>query len=180
MTINRWYRALRSTTVYHPSRLRRELMNRNETTIRAADLADVNAIARIRAAEWGTEEYWTKRVSGYMRGEIHPQHALPPRVLFVATEGKTVIGLIAGHLTRRYGCDGELEWIDVVRDQRGKGVATHLLRTLAAWFCEHQAKRICVDVEPANHVARSFYKRHGAEELNAHWLVWGDITTVTA
>ena len=39
---------------------------------------------------------------------MHPQQALPPRVIYVATEGDTLIGYVAGHLTRRYACDGEL------------------------------------------------------------------------
>jgi hypothetical protein len=36
-----------------------------------------------------------------------------PRVSYVAFEQGLIVGFIAGHLTRRYGCDGELEWINV-------------------------------------------------------------------
>ena len=32
-----------------------------------------------------------------------------------------------------------------------------------------------LDREPDNEKARSFYRRHGAQELNSHWLVWEDI-----
>jgi len=85
------------------------------------------------------------------------------------------VGFIAGHLRRRYGCDGELEWINVVPECRGTGIASGLLRLLAAWFVEQEASRICVDVDPANTAARRFYVRHGAEYLNEHWLVWNDI-----
>jgi GNAT superfamily N-acetyltransferase len=145
---------------------------------REALASDVPALARIRAAMWGSEQYWQTRIAAYMERKLHPQKSLPPRVVYVATEDGSPVGLIAGHLTRRYECEGELEWIDVVRDRRGSGVAAELLRRLAEWFVAHQASRVCVDVEPANAVARNFYARHGAEELNPHWLVWPDIKVV--
>ncbi len=145
---------------------------------RQADKSDVPAMARIRAAEWESQEYWSARFSGYMDGKLHPQGALAPRVIYVAVEGDCLVGLIAGHLTRRYECDGELEWIDVIRERRRSGIASELLRRLAAWFGEQSASRICVDVDGGNVTARSFYRRHGAESLNRHWLVWDDIKVV--
>jgi ribosomal protein S18 acetylase RimI-like enzyme len=141
---------------------------------RAVD-ADVPAMARIRAADWETKEYWIRRIRGYTNCELHPRQALPPRIIYVATEADLVLGLIAGHLTRRYECDGELEWIDVIPERRRTGVASELLRNLAAWFAEQKAHRVCVDVDPANKIARSFYGRHGAQKLSDHWLVWNDI-----
>jgi len=71
-----------------------------------------------------------------------------------------------------------LEWINVIPEHRGSGIALALLRKLAAWFAEQKALRICVDVEPSNIAARRFYKRHGAADLNEHWLVWNDINVV--
>ena|SRR5436190_7745809 len=85
---------------------------------------------------------------------------------------------IAGHLTRRFGCDGELEWLDVVAECRRTGVAGELWRALATWFAGHQARRICVDVDPQNAPARAFYRKHGAQDLNAHWFVWPDTSVV--
>jgi GNAT superfamily N-acetyltransferase len=145
---------------------------------RQAEKSDIPAVARIRAAEWGTEEGWRARIAGYMAGEIDPREALKPRVIYVAVEGEALAGFIAGHLTRRYGCDGELEWINVIPERRGNGIAGQLLRRLAEWFAEQKALRVCVDVDPGNAVARRFYTRHGAERLNAHWLVWNDIKVV--
>jgi ribosomal protein S18 acetylase RimI-like enzyme len=150
----------------------------NAMHFREAGKADVPAMARIRAARWETQEFWERRISGYMDGEHHPQKALMPRVIYVALEGDSVVGFIAGHLTRRYACDGELEWIDVVAERRRSGVASELLRLLAAWFAGEKALRICVDVDPTNTIARRFYTRHGAESLNPHWLVWNDINVV--
>ena len=145
---------------------------------REAGKSDIPAMARIRAASWGSEDYWNRRIAAYMAGELHPRQALKPRVSYVSVEGDQVMGLIAGHLTRRYRCQGELEWIDVVAARRGSGIASGLLRELAQWFVVRKAARICVNVEPSNTVARRFYTRHGAGELNPHWMVWDDIKVV--
>jgi len=142
---------------------------------REAGKSDVPAMARIRALTWGTEDHWKVRITAYMDRELHPRQALMARVSYVALNENLVVGLIAGHLTQRFGCEGELQWIDVIPERRGSGVAAGLLRHLAAWFAEQKARRICVDVDPANAAARRSYTRHGAEELNPHWLVWNDI-----
>jgi GNAT superfamily N-acetyltransferase len=101
-----------------------------------------------------------------------------PRAMYVALERDSPLGFIAGHLTRRYACQGELEWMNVIPPSRGCGIASELLRRLAAWFSGQKASRICVDVDPANTIARRFYPRHGAQKLNGHWLVWNDISVV--
>lgn len=145
---------------------------------READKSDIVAMACIKASEWGTEEYWMARITGYMERDLHPQKALMPRVVYAAEEKGSVVGFIAGHLTQRYNCDGELEWINVIPERRGDGVASELLRLLAEWFAKQNASRICVDVDPANTIARRFYARHGAEHLNEHWMVWNDIDTL--
>ncbi|HTF27028.1 MAG TPA: GNAT family N-acetyltransferase [Candidatus Limnocylindria bacterium] len=145
---------------------------------RLAEKSDIPAMGRIRAAEWETEEYWKIRISRYLNCELHPKQALMPRVSYVALEAESLMGFIAGHLTRRYACDGELEWINVIPECRGSAVASELLRLLAAWFAQQKASRICVDVDPNNTTARRFYKRHGADDLNEHWLVWNDIKVV--
>jgi len=132
-------------------------------------------MAAIRAADWGTEEFWKVRILRYLRQEQHPRQALRPRVAFVCLEDNCVVGFIAGHLTRRFGCGGELQWISIRPQFRGRGIASELLHRLAEWFLKHDALRVCVDVEPSNQIARRFYARHGAEDLKPHWMVWNDI-----
>ena len=132
-------------------------------------------MAAIRAADWGTEEYWQARILQYLRHEQHPRQASRPRIAFVCLEDNYVVGFIAGHLTRRFGCAGELEWISITPQFRGRGIASELLRRLAEWFLKHEALRVCVDVDPSNEVARRFYARHGAEDLKPHWMVWRNI-----
>ncbi len=137
--------------------------------------ADVNAAAELRSQTWETVEFWRSRIPLYLSGEHSPRHALPPRAAFVAVDNGSIVGFIAGHLTRRYGCDGELQWIDVDRDHRGRGIAGELLKAMAGWFVAHSALRICVDVDPQNAPARAFYVKNGAQPLNPHWMVWEDV-----
>jgi GNAT superfamily N-acetyltransferase len=140
---------------------------------RRAEKEDIPALARMRAAEWETEAYWQDRIASYLEGTSNPLQALEPRAVFVALDGEALVGFVAGHLTRRLGCTGELEWIDVVAPHRGKELGSALLRVMAAWFVEQKATHVCVD--PGNAAARSFYARNGASALNAHWMVWLDI-----
>lgn len=145
---------------------------------RKADAGDVPGMASIRAREWGTDEYWVERIGGYLRREIHPEHSLPTRVAFIAEADGMTVGFVAGHITRRYDCSGEMEWINVLPEYREHGIALGLLRLLAGWFTQNGAPRVCVDVSPANAAARRFYARHGAVPLKRHWLVWEDITAL--
>ena len=110
---------------------------------RKAELTDVPRLVGLpRPGEAGGDH----RMLQYLAGEHHPQHALAPRVLWMATDGDAPIGYTAGHLTRRFGCDGELQWIYLVAGHRRGGVASALLRLLAGWFVEQGARRVCVDV----------------------------------
>jgi ribosomal protein S18 acetylase RimI-like enzyme len=145
---------------------------------RTATAADLSGMARLRAEQYGedTLQHWEQRIAGYLRGEINPQQALAPRVIYVAMDGETVVGFIAGHLTRRFGSDGELEWINVGVGYRGLDIAGALLAQLAGWFVGQQAYYICVNCAPENDAAQKFYRRHGAETLNEFWLVWKDIS----
>ena len=145
---------------------------------RTAEFGDIPAMARIRASEWGEPQYWEQRISGYLAGQLNPRHARGPRTCYVAANESTFVAFAAGHLTTRYACDGELQWINVIPESRGIGVASELLRLMARWFISNEASRICVDVDPNNSIARAFYTRHGAEKLNEHWLVWSDISAV--
>jgi ribosomal protein S18 acetylase RimI-like enzyme len=138
---------------------------------------DYSAMARIRASDRGEIAYWENRISEYLEGRLHPQKALAPRIAYVAEE-ETIIGFVAGHLSHRFDCEGELQWINVAATGRRAGIASELLRSIAHWFGECGVRRVCVDVAVSNKVARSFYIRHGAESLNDHWLVWPNIQSV--
>ena len=150
-------------------------MNSNGIIYRQAEDGDIPQMAEIRAGDWGTEAYWRERIRQYLGASLTPRESFAPRIAYVGVESDRVVGLIAGHLTRRFGCEGEVEWISVRAEFRKRGVAAALLDLLGKWFVEQGARRICVDVEPSNSVARRFYARHGATDLKPHWMVWKDI-----
>ena len=112
----------------------------------------------------------------YLAGDHHPQHALPARAMWLAEAGPMPLAYVAGHLTRRFGCKGELQWIYVIPELRRRGVASHLLTLIATWFASLDARHVCVDV--GDDAARPFYHHHGATELNHHWMAWQDIAVV--
>jgi GNAT superfamily N-acetyltransferase len=149
-------------------------------TIRPADESDISAMAEIRSDEWGDKTFWMDRIIRYMRGEHNPQEALPERALFVAVDGETVVGFVAGHRTRRLQCDGELQWINVAEHKRGQGIADELVGHIGAWFVEQNAPRICVNVAPQNTTARRLYARFGARPLSPQWMVWDDARSMGA
>lgn len=144
-----------------------------EINYRVATNADIPALARLRSETWGEADYWIPRITGYLNGTHHPQKALAARAAFVATDGVKIVGFIAGHLTARLDCEGELQWIDVTTGYRRKGIASRLALVLAAWFDEQGVQKVCVD--PGNDIARKFYASLGAENLDQHWMYWKDI-----
>ena len=144
---------------------------------RPARLDEVPSLAQLRSeneAGGATPD----RMLGYLAATHHPQQAQLPRAMWVALQGDAAIGYVAGHLTSRFGCDGELEWIYVVASHRRQRVGSGLLRLLAAWLVERSATRVCVDV--GDEMARPFYARYGAVALDRHWMVWNDIHEVVA
>jgi GNAT superfamily N-acetyltransferase len=112
-------------------------------------------MAAIRAREWQTREFWAASIESYLAGTSSPQQALPDRAVWVAIEENSLVGFVAGHLTTRFGCQGELQWINVLAEHRGKGIAGGLMNSMLDWFRSRNAFRICVDVEPENSVARA-------------------------
>jgi GNAT superfamily N-acetyltransferase len=141
---------------------------------RAATIADISAMEATRATdpEVGPADH---RMAAYMAGKHHPQQALAPRVVYVALEGPIIVGYIAGHLTRRHSCDGELQYLFVSKPHRRMGVAAALLEHLAGWFAEQGASKICVNVNDDSPGARPFYTSRGATILSRHWMIWNDI-----
>lgn len=141
--------------------------------LRSAEESDIAGMASIRAADSENELFWGDRISRYLSREHSPQHALQSRAIFVAVD-EEVVGFIAGHLTQRFGCQGELQWINIAVDRRGSGVARALITRMGAWFVEQEAKRVCVNVDFRNVLARRLYSSCGAQILDKNWMVWDD------
>ena len=149
-------------------------------TLRPVEPSDIPLMAAIRAREWGTEAFWTGRIGLYLSGKHSPQQALSARAAFVALDGTESVGFVVGHRTRRLGCDGELQWINVVEERRGQGIADRLMVKMGAWFVEQDAHRVCVNVDPKNTAARRLYSRCHAQPLNDYWMIWEDSRAMCA
>jgi hypothetical protein len=88
-------------------------------TYREASVGDAEAMGAARAAGDWAGGATAAVMARYLAGEHHPQQALAPRVAFLAEDdGGAVVGFIAGHLTRRFGSDGELQWVFVAPSLR--------------------------------------------------------------
>jgi GNAT superfamily N-acetyltransferase len=148
--------------------------------VRPAGDRDIARMALIRAQVWQSEEFWKDRIARYLKGEHSPQKALAARAAFVAAEDGRVVGFVAGHRTHRLGCEGELQWINVLEGQRGTGIASRLMGAIGVWFVEQRALRVCVNVDPENTPARKLYARYGARPLNEQWMVWEDAREMAA
>jgi len=147
----------------------------SELQFRAATADDVPAMAACRRLDPSAEPA-DPRMSAYFEGRQHPQQALLPRTGFVAFDGAQMIGYIAGHLTTRHGCEGEIQSLFVAPSHRRHGAGTALVRLLADWFVSHNARKICVPIADDTPVeARPFYEHLGAAPLRKYWYAWTDI-----
>jgi len=119
------------------------------------------------------------RMAAYLDGDHHPHQALPPRAGYVALRGEQIVAYIAGHRTKRHGCQGELQYLYVAPGHRRRGLGTRLLRLLAEWFREQGVQKVCVGIaNDSPPEAKPFVEHHGATPLAKHWYAWGEIGTV--
>jgi len=107
--------------------------------IRDATEAVLDAVAHVQAQTIGASAFYDDalnldaayqrlypRIAGYFARTFHPSQSLPERTLIVAEENDQIIGFIAGHRSRRMGCDGELQWMFVRPAWQRKGVGATL------------------------------------------------------
>jgi len=144
---------------------------------RAATAADVPAMAACRLTDPAAGPA-DPRMAAYFDGTHHPQEALSPRIGHVALAGEAVIGYIAGHLTTRHGCAAEVQYLFVAPEFRRQGVATALLRLLAAWFVTRAALKVCVCMDADSPAAKPFYASTGASPFRRLWYGWDDISAL--
>jgi GNAT superfamily N-acetyltransferase len=150
----------------------------HDVSFRAATSADVPAMGQCRVTDPAAGPA-DPRMTAYFNGEHHPQQALLPRIGYVALARDQVIGYIAGHRTKRHGCEGEVQYLFVAPAYRRRGIGTALFRLLAEWFREHGVHKVCVGVaNDSPPEAKPFVERVGAVPLKKHWYAWEDIQVV--
>ena len=116
------------------------------------------------------------RVAAYLDGEHHPQQALRPRVAYIAVVENEVVGYVAGHLTTRNSCAGEVQYLFVNPDYRRRGIGSELLQRLADWFTSQDARRVCVPIANDSPLeAKPFVESLGAIPIRRYWYGWDDI-----
>lgn len=143
--------------------------------ISRATVADVPAMAALRAASGWAGGANATVMARYIAGEHHPRGALPPRAVWQAHRGEQLVGFLAGHRTTRADADAELQWLLVAPEARGQGVGHALVSEFARWCVAAGARRVLVNVAPENEAARRLYATHGAEAIDTYWMVWPDI-----
>lgn len=121
------------------------MVSTHDVDFRPATSSDVLAMARCRLADPAAGPA-DPRMEAYFDGQHHQQQALLMKAGYVASIGGQVVGYIAGHRTKRHGCEGEVQYLFVASRHRRRGIGTVLLRRLANWFHEQGAARVCVGV----------------------------------
>jgi GNAT superfamily N-acetyltransferase len=118
-------------------------------------------------------------MAAYFNGDHHPRQAETPRIGYVALSGDQAIGYVAGHRTKRNGCDGEVQYLFVAPAFRRLGIGAVLLRLLAEWFRDQGVQKVCVAVaNDSPREAKPFMEAVGAVPLKKHWYAWEDIRVV--
>ena len=151
-----------------------------DLSVRIASSADVSRMALCRLTDPAAGPA-DSRMAAYFDGLHHPRHALVPRRGYLVAVDQRIVGYIAGHLTTRHDCAGEVQYLFVDPAFRRRGLATQLLRLMVFWFLEHGARRVCVCLDADSPSARPFYESTGAAELSERrrlWYVWQDIGIV--
>lgn len=144
---------------------------------REASESDVAAMAESRSGDVAAGPA-DERMADYFAGKHHPRYALEPRKGFVATDGDSIVGYVAGHLTKRFGCEGELQYLYVAPAYRRQGIARALIGRLGKWFVRNGARRVCVNVDAKSPGARELYSSLSATDLRPYWMEWRDIGTL--
>jgi hypothetical protein len=86
--------------------------------VRRATAVDIPRMAASRSADPAAGPA-DARMTAYLDGRHHPKQALAPRVAYLAIIGEAVAGYIAGHLTRWYRCEGEVQYLYVAPAHSG-------------------------------------------------------------
>ncbi len=116
--------------------------------------------------------------SDYMNRANHIEKISVHRVIIVAMIKLNIVGFIAGHLTSQPDPQGEIQSMNILKPQWGKGVEVNLLRILARWFKSRGVTSVYVNVAAQNPY-KKFYTRHGATAMNDLLYRWDDIGKVT-
>ncbi|UIP00247.1 GNAT family N-acetyltransferase [Halobaculum sp. CBA1158] len=107
----------------------------------------------------GAVEAW------YDAGEVTETLTDDDAVFVVAVDDGDVVGFVQSYLVERREPVGELDWLHVHPDHRGKGIGDDLLRRAETELLERGAERIEGRVLAANEAGAEFYEGEGFSEV---------------
>jgi GNAT superfamily N-acetyltransferase len=142
-------------------------------SVREASVADVALMEQARSLHGVGQA--DERMADYFRGLHHPHKALLPRIGYLALADGKPVAYTAGHLTTRFGYEGELQYLFVAPPYRRRGIGRRLVSSLANWFVTHGALRVCVCVDLESEPAAPFYTSLGASPFRPSWYGWENI-----
>ena len=82
-------------------------------------------------------------------------------VTFEAWADRSLIGLIAAYLNDKENHTGFITNVSIVKDYKGKGIASALIKMCFQHSKNTGIDAICLEVSPENKAAISFYKKTG-------------------
>ncbi len=156
-------------------------------TIRDAEKADMEAVARVHIASWRTtyagliEASWFEQMERNFDGRVDARRQRLPRTdvhtFVMASPSGLVVGLadvgpVAGQDPR---FDGELYAIYLLKGWQGLGGGRALVQAGAAWLADHGYHAMKVWVLRDN-PSRAFYQRLGAERVEQRPITIGTQT----
>lgn len=162
-----------------------------DVVIRAATLADADAIARLRIGAWRAtyrgmipdaylDALSVEDNAGFWRRILGA--GSPSVSVFVADEGGEIVGFASGNRrdppTLDFGA--ELSALYVRGDRQRRGLGRRLLGAVAAAERSKGADGLVVFVIAGNRAARAFYENQGAELLLEQPFEWDGIPLIEA
>jgi len=142
--------------------------------VRLAGAADAAQIARLVAQYWRFEQ-----IEGFDANEIQKllstllSHSQLGAV-WLATVGASPVGyaIVTFMFSLEHrGMMAEMDELFVLPQARSHGAGAGLLAASEKYLRAHQFVRLQLQIDRDNHLARSFYQRHGFEDRAAYQLL---------
>lgn len=137
--------------------------------VREATTEDVEAIRRVARESFeasyeealGADRLERGIESWYSEERLHDEIPDDERSFFVATEGGSVVGFAQSFLAQRRETVGEIDWIHVDPEYRGRGIGSRLLERVESELHDRGATRLEGRALLANETGMAFYEQEG-------------------
>jgi len=143
------------------------------------DVADIRRIAlNSLEASYGDvlgEDRLAEAVDAWYGGEELEAELADERALFlVAVEDDRCVGFTQCYVTERRERIGEIDWLHVEPDHRGRGIGSRLLEGSERALLDRGVARLEGRVLAANDAGTTFYRREGFTEAGEHEVRIGE------